>query len=644
MPSLSVVKLPLKNRFSSVALAFLLFAALSTAIRLLLLARAWANVDAEPLLLAKIFGVGFFYDCVTFSFIAIPYVLLSTLLPDKVFNARVFRAGSLFVFFIGMYLLLFDAAAEYFFFEEFGTRFNFIAIDYLVYTTEVIKNIRESYPIDRILVGIFLLAALIFFVVRKPLSGAYRHASTFRNRILPGSLLLMVPLVSYVFVDTSLEQISRNNYANELSANGIYNLAAAFRNNELNYEGFYATRDDSVVFGRLRHLLREKDSRFTDAYVRDITREVVHPGPEKRLNVILVTEESMSAEFLGAFGNKEGLTPNMDRLAGESMFFTRLYATGTRTVRGLEAITLSLPPLPGTSVIKRPDNANLFSFGSLMREKGYDNRFLYAGYGYFDDMNSFFAGNGFTVVDRGDFSKEEVTFSNAWGVCDEDLFAKVIKEADKSHAAGSPFFYVVMTTSNHRPFTYPGGKIDIPSGAGRSGAVKYADYAIGKFLEQASREPWFRDTLFVFVADHCAGSAGKTDLPVEEYHIPLIVYSPAHVRPRRVDTLASQIDIAPTVLGILNFSYRTKFLGRNILETGPTEERVFLSTYQKLGFLRGETLTILSPKKGIEAFDVAKGDARPLAVTPPESDVTDAIAYYQGTQFLYRHRHDRPRP
>jgi phosphoglycerol transferase MdoB-like AlkP superfamily enzyme len=632
-----VLVLP-RSRFSSIAIFFYQYAAISTVLRAMLTVKTWTEMGPVPQLLAKIFLVGFFYDCVTFSYITLPYVIMATFLPDRAFNSRIFRAASYFLFVLATSVLLFDAVAEYFFFEEFGTRFNFIAIDYLIYTKEVLHTILESYPVGKIFGCIFLLAGLLLLLVRKPLAASYRYASVFRERILAGAGFFLVPVVSLAFVNASWAHVSGNNYANELSANGIYNLAAAFRNNELDYSSFYLTRNEDNVLERLHSLLPEGSGSANPLH--GIVREVHPAGPENRYNVILVVEESLSAEYLGDFGNSEGLTPNFDRLSVDSIFFRRLYATGTRTVRGLEAITLSMPPLPGTAIVKRPDNSGMFSWGTLMREKGYDTRFLYAGYSYFDNMKSFFSENGFTVVDRGDFSSGEVSFSNAWGVSDEDLFVKVIREAGKSYATGRPFFHVVMTTSNHRPFTYPQGKIDIPSGTGREGGVKYADFAVGRFLDQARREPWFPDTVFVFVADHCAGSAGKVALPVERYHIPMFVYSPAHLQPRRVDTMASQIDIAPTILGLLNVGYRTKFLGKDILQTAPAEERAFLSTYQKLAFLRGNRLTVLSPKRGVESYIVTNPGDHLSPSRPVEADVTDAIAYYQGADYLYHHRHD----
>jgi phosphoglycerol transferase MdoB-like AlkP superfamily enzyme len=627
-----------RNRFGIVYLLGLAFLACSFVIRTVLFVKAGPGIDPTPLLVLKVFGTGLFYDVVTFSYLAAPLALYLTVVPDRLFNTRWHRVVLQFMLFAALFVLLFDAAAEYFFFDEFGTRFNFIAIDYLVYTREVMGNIRESYHLNVILVGILLAAAALFLTLKRQIRRALLPPDGAVAKYLHGAVLfLFLPLLAFAFVDQSTTMPTNNSYAAEVAGNGIYDLFAAFRNSELDFGRFYPTRDERAVLGHLRRLVREKNNRLASDDVRDITRVITNPGPEKRLNVIVIVEESLSAEYLGAFGNTGGLTPNLDKLARKSLLFTHLYATGTRTVRGLEAITLSLPPLPGTSLIKRPKNENFFSWGSVMRGKGYDAKFIYAGHGYFDNMNYFFSHNGFDIVDRGDFSGEEVTFDNAWGVCDEDLFRKVIMEGDKSRAAGKPFFSMVMTTSNHRPFTYPDGKIDIPSGKGRDGGVKYADYAIGKFIEAAKRQPWFRDTIIVIVADHCAGSAGKTELPVKRYEIPLLVYAPSHVKPGRIDTLASQIDVAPTVLGLLNFSYRTKFFGKDILKMAPSQERAFISTYQKLGFIKDDRLLIMGPQKYLagHAFDRNSGTIH--AITPRDADVTDMVSYYQGASYLYKH-------
>jgi phosphoglycerol transferase MdoB-like AlkP superfamily enzyme len=473
----------------------------------------------------------------------------------------------------------------------------------------------------------------MFLPVKKYLALSFQFRSKIGGRLKIGAAILILPLLSFVAVDLSLTHISPNNYANELAGNGIYCLFSAYRNNELDYNKFYVSKDETTVLGRLKSMVQEKESHFVTKDGPSVTRIIQPDGVEKRLNIILVVEESLSAEYLTAFGNSEKLTPNLDKLAEESLFFTHLYATGTRTVRGLEALTLSMPPLPGTSLVKRPNNENFVSWGSVLKGKGYDNKFIYAGHGYFDNMNYFYQHNGFKTIDRLSFSNEEVTFTNAWGVCDEDLFLKAIKEADLSYEDKKPFFSVVIT--------YPEGKIDIPSKTSRAGGVKYADYAVGRFVQEAKKRPWFHNTIFVIVADHCAGSARKLALPVKNYEIPLVIYAPSHIKPLVVDRMMSQIDVAPTVLGLLNMKYTSAFIGKNILTSDPWTDRAFVSTYQLLGYIQDDKLLVLGPQKVTEYYSFVRKDGATTVIKPQDDLLLDALGYIQGTNSIYKKRLNR---
>jgi phosphoglycerol transferase MdoB-like AlkP superfamily enzyme len=344
--------------------------------------------------------------------------------------------------------------------------------------------------------------------------------------------------------------------------------------------------------------------------------------------------ESMSAEFMETFGNNQGITPNLDRLGKEGMLFTRLYATGTRTVRGLEALSAALPPQPGASVVRWPNVSNLNTLGSTLAARGWTPHFIYGGYGMFDNMNSYFESQAYKVTDRKSFQEGLVQFENVWGVADEHLFDQVLINMDREASAGKHFFAHIMTTSNHRPFTYPDGRIDIPSPAKREGGVKYADYALGRFMEMAKQKPWFDNTIFLIVADHCASSAGKSKIPVYRYHIPAIIYAPKMVAPKQIDTLASQIDLAPTLLAMLGLEGDDHFVGRDILHTPPEEGRALLSTYQNLGYMKGNLMTVLQPKRKIETFRISKdGKEAQLVATEPKM-VQEAIAYFQGAALL----------
>jgi phosphoglycerol transferase MdoB-like AlkP superfamily enzyme len=296
---------------------------------------------------------------------------------------------------------------------------------------------------------------------------------------------------------------------------------------------------------------------------------------------------------------------------------------------------LSIPPTPGNSIVKRPNNDHLYTLGEVFADHGYEPLYIYGGYGYFDNMNAFFGGNGYTVIDRTAIPKEAIHMENIWGVADEDLYTLALNELDQRASAGKPFFAHLMTTSNHRPYTYPDGHIDIPSGSGREGAVKYTDWAIGDFIDRARSKPWFANTVFVILADHTASGRGKTDLPVEQFRIPLILYSPGNIAPQRINTLASQIDVAPTLLALLNFTYRSRFFGHDIVTEGPQHQRAFLANYQTVGYLEDDLLIELRPQRRWRVVDPASGAELP----PTERSkhlLGEAISYYGGASEAYR--------
>ena len=631
-----------ENRFQFVSYFVVIFIAISLLTRITLLLLTYDQVDMQIMEIIKVFAIGLFYDLVAVSYYLIPFIVYLIVIPNKVFNASIHKTIAMIIYFAVIFGVIFNGFSEYFFWEEFGKRFNFIAVDYLVYTHEVIHNILESYPIPLLVSVIFLITSSLFYVILKKTSFYEEVCSgttVFSKRLKIGAVYLSIPLLFFILLDKqTLTQSSPNKFNQELEKNGFYSLFSAFRHNELDYDEFYKTMDEKKVFVHLRQLLKHENTTFKSDDIYDIT-EVVHQEKEaKKYNIILVMVESLSAEYMGIYGDKRGLTPHLDTLAKKSIFFNNFFATGTRTVRGMEAVVLSLPPTPGRSIVKRPDCENSNSAGFIFKELGYENKFIYAGHGYFDNMNYFFSNNGFEVVDRLAFKEDEITFANVWGVCDEDLFNKTMKEADRSYTNKKPFFSFVMTTSNHRPYTYPEGKIDIPSHTGRDGGVKYTDYAIDQFLKDASKKPWFDDTIFVVVADHNGGSAGKTSLPIWRYKIPFFIYAPKIVHAGTVSKLASQVDLMPTLMGVLGQTYDVKSYGDDILSKDH-HARAFVGNYQKLGLYHDNTVTVLSPDKSVKDYIIEKQTLYNVKYKEKEAskeEIEDIVTYYQSASYLYK--------
>jgi phosphoglycerol transferase MdoB-like AlkP superfamily enzyme len=637
------------HRLAGVIFALLPILVVGFLLRLVLAVQTWVDLG-DGLAVIAAFAWGVIADTVYAGYAIIPLVLYLTIVPQKVFRHRFHRVAIWLLFAVIWWTVLVSATSDLLFWNEFGVRPNFIAVDYLIYTTEVIDNILESYPISTILAAIAAVALLATTVMTTRVS-LYRRwlqsETPARSRYAAAAIVLAFPILTTIYISQQRMPEFDNNYVQEIAKNGQYSFFSAFRNNKLDYRKFYLYAKTGEATRRVRELVAEPQTDFAPIGESPLGRTIVATGQERYPNVIQITVESLSADFLGTFGNKDGLTPNLDRLAEESMLFTNFMATGTRTVRGMESLTLSVPPTPGRSIVKRPENADLFNIGSVFWTKGYDISFFYGGRGYFDNMNAFFGNNGFAIHDETSEASEDIEFKNAWGVSDEDLYQWVIADADESARQGKRFYNFVMTTSNHRPFTYPEGRIDIPSHTGRNGAVKYTDYAIGKFIEEARTKPWFDNTIFVIVADHNAGSAGKTDIPVNNYHIPLLIYAPGIVVPQRVDTLSSQIDYAPTLFALLNWSYGSEFYGKNILAMQPRDGRALLGTYQDLGLLKNDSLTVLKPFRKAESYhvDIRSGE-QSLAASDNEARL-DAIAYYQTAADQYEAyvagRNDGPR-
>ena len=308
-----------------------------------------------------------------------------------------------------------------------------------------------------------------------------------------------------------------------------------------------------------------------------------------------------------------------------------------------------MPPAPGESVVKRKDNKNKFSTNSVLQSKGYSSKYFYGGNAYFDNMDDFFSGNNYEVIDKASFKPNEISFSNVWGVCDEDMAKKMIQNINEDLKNNKPFFAHWMTVSNHRPFSFPEGKIDIPNSfVVRESVVKYTDFALKQFFKMAEKQSWFDNTIFVVVADHCASSSGKTELPLDRYRIPAFIYAPKFIEPKVYNKLVSQIDLMPTVFGLLNFNYESKFYGQDVLKPD-YKPRAFVATYQDLGLIKDSVLTIISPKQKVKQYELSMIPSKlpddfnlfynQKLMTKPRTDlIYETISYYQTSSNLLKNK------
>ncbi len=646
-------RIQLPGRFSLLFSFIIWFLIVSQLLRVCFFIWQYDEVSWNIISLARTLLTGLVFDIGAVTYISLPAIVYYVLLPNRWIGSWADRALVWSFTSLTIFVLVFTFFAELTFWDEFKTRFNFIAVDYLIYTHEVVANINQSYPLPLLIGGVLLITSgvLFFFYKRKVFTKTFtQNASLAQRGILLATALLTAVLYT-IFITNNSAEWSANRYNSEISKNGVYSFFAAFRNNQIKYEEFYTSIDKNKAFAMMRKKLGGADSEFTSEGF-SIHRSVRDSLPsEEKKNVVFILVESFSASFMKEFGNQENITPFLDSLAQKSVFFENLYATGTRTVRGMEAVTLCIPPTPGQSIVKRPENANLYTVNSVFKSRGYDSNFFYGGDGYFDNMNAYFGGNGFNIYDRGrgsvlsdditttrsNINNAEVTFENAWGICDEDIFNKMLKVADSQYKNGLPFFNFVMTTSNHRPYTYPSGKIDIPSGKCRQGAVKYTDYALREMFRKARTKPWYKNTVFVIIADHCASSAGKDEIDVANYHIPAFIVNLPEGDNQKIAKQCSQIDLFPTLFSLMHWNYDSDFFGKNVL-SGQFEERSLMGTYRKLALMKQEKVMVLSDQKeqAFYAWNKKDNSLKPLPIE--KTFLEETISWYQTADHLFTNK------
>ena len=552
--------------------------------------------------------------------------------------------------FIWWLVEIFLLGTEYFFFDEFQSRFNTVAVDYILYPHEVFVNIWQSYPVVKVLIGCGLLAGAWWIIARKFFSGMWAAPV---NRARPFAAIIVVFILLALLAPTinfKAARVGKDRTLNEIANNGSIAFVCAAWTRHLDFAGNYKTLPTDEAYARTRKILASPGSEFIKEG-NSIHRRVAGDSTKPRLNVVLFLEESLGSEFWGCLGRTNTLTPEMDALAlGEGLLFTNIYACGNRTVRGLEGVLASFPPLPGDSIVKRDKSANVETIARVLKRDGYDTVFFYGGRGLFDGMRSFAVRNGYDrFVEQKDFPNPQ--FTTIWGVADEEVFLRANDEFRQLASTGKPFFGTILSVSNHKPYTYPVGRIpEDPNEHRREHAVKYSDFALGEFFRAAKKESYWTNTIFVVIADHGARVYGSQSIPIHSYEIPWVILGPAAVKtPDRIGHLGNSLDVAPTILGLLGRPYETMFFGRDLFNDTPNNSRAVLNHNRSIGLYRNEKLVVLGLKQGVEFYagDPKHENIQPVAA-PDATDLEqekDTIALFQVADDLYmneRYRIDSP--
>ncbi len=586
-------------------------------------------------------GSGALFDLLAALWAALPLMLYLTLVPERWFARRGQRLLLHSGLFLAMFGALFVAVVELFFFLEFNGRFNFVAVDYLMFPTEVADNIWQSYPTGKIVAALLVVTLGLLAALKKPIARAWSEPVRWRGR-LPGLGIYLAAALALTFaLPSSLTEVSADRAVNQIAANGYLSFVAALAGSNATYDGLYATRPDAQVFPRLARLLAEPATAPGSFAARSTLRAVRGVSSARPWNVVVVLEESLGSEFIGALHPRPvSLTPRFDALAREGTLLTRAYATGNRTIRAIEATTSSLPPLPGISVVRRPASKNLFTLPGLLRERGYETLWVYGGRALFDGMGAYLSSNGIDrIFEQKDYP--DGTFTTAWGAADQSIFDQALIQMDGFESAGKPFYTLVLSVSNHRPYTFPDGPIrPDPKLKRRENVVRYADWALGRFIEQAKGHAFFDHTLFVLMGDHGARVYGAEAIPLPSYEVPILFLAPGLVPAgRRIDTLASSLDVPPTILGLIGESYESRFFGHDVFRIPPERGRALMTHNNEIALMRGGRIAVLGLRGRTSLYAVG---ADYLFVPIPLPDrqghylIEDANAYHYGADQLYR--------
>jgi phosphoglycerol transferase MdoB-like AlkP superfamily enzyme len=555
-------------------------------------------------------------------------VLLHLLLPASPARTRV--AAALLTA-LGTLLLFMEAATPEFL-GEYDNRPDRLFFEYLGHPREVFGMLWAQHRTALVLVplacGVLAWAQWRFWRswLGHEVIWTWRH----RAVLLPALLVLLFAGargLDHRPLDLSHAAFSANRLANELVPSSTYTLAyAAYAlRTEADLGRIYGHMPWPEVLARVREYMRVPEGDFTHRALLTLHRTRVAPRAGPPLNLVVLVEESLGAGFVGHLGGLP-LTPNLDRLAAQGWSFTRLYATGTRTARGLEAIESGFPPTPAPAVLKLPRaQEGFFTLAELLRRRGYATEFIYGGVANFDNMRGFAIGNGFDrVIEQEHF--EDPAFLGSWGVSDEDLVAKA-HEVFMAHGE-SPFFAVLLSGSNHDPFEYPPGRIEPYEQPDftRHNAMKYADFAIGRLFELARTAPYFERTVFVVVADHDARVYGADFVPVAHFRVPAVIVGPG-VPVRRDDRLASQLDLGPTLLHLLGIADPHPMIGRDLLALPARDRGLALMQFDdQHGFRYGDRLVVHQPKQPARHFTIGPDDG--LTPAPVDAELErDALAH-----------------
>ena len=555
------------------------------------------------------------------------------------------RAGSTLA---GIFLLVLFVLAVYMenatlpFMQEYDVRPNVIFINYLKYPREVMNTIWSVYKLELLLAGLMMVAFGWWFYRRiKPAIQDVYSVSWWKRAIVfvPILVILFAGLRSSLGhrpANPSDAIFSNNRLLNELAKNTIHNVVYAAYS-RVAHDGNAKKYGSMNIDKALARVSRRLDIETTGEtpFMREVAS---HFSSDKKKNLVIFLQESIGAQFVEAIGGEAGITPNLNALSEEGLLFTRLYSNGTRSIRGISGSVAGFLASPGQGVVKRYLSlSGFFTVADLLKRHGYRSSFFYGGESRFDNMKSWFFGNGFDeIYDEPTFT--EASFHGTWGVSDEDLVDKASQLFTEWSNNDEPFVSVLFSTTNHSPFEFPDGRIELLPGVAKNtdkNAIKFADYAIGRFIELAKEGGYYDDTVILIMSDHNVRVYGDDIIPVDTFRVPALILG-GGTSPGRVETAATQPDALATALDLMGMDFSYPILGNSVFSdrhSGVT----LLQFHELYGLRQGDEIAIIQPDQPAQTFRVTEADLLVAAEHNSELE-QDALAFVVVLDYLYRNR------
>lgn len=524
------------------------------------------------------------------------------------------------------------------FMEEYATRPNRLFLEYMIYPAELAKLLINGH-LAAVITVLVLITVFVWIFCRALKNITLKHVPF---NIVSVMVFVVLGIITFISARSSFEHrpfnlakaiFSSNQIVNTLTANSGYMLATSVKNMMSEKASTYKPLTHEEIINEIQ---TDTGFDYTPATAENPTlNRLVPTNTGERKNIVIILEESLGAQFVGYLGGS-GLTPNLDRIYGEGYGFINMYATGVRSVRGIEAVTSGFPPTVNTSTVKREKTQkNFFNLASALKNEGYLNSFIYGGESHFDNMRSFFLGNGYTqIIDINSYTNP--IFTGSWGVSDEDLFNKALESFDEMNQQQQPFYSLVFTSSNHDPYEI--AESFSHNVRNRETAIRYADYALGKFYDEVKKKPYFNDTIFLVIADHDARAWGNELVPVNHFHIPAVLFG-AGIEHKTESHVVSQIDIPKTLMSLAGIHADVPTVGYDLTQLPEGfEGRALLQFYQNFCYLKddGSAVMILPDQKIVSA----KYDFSAQTLTPTSENKSlekTALAYAHLGELSYEH-------